>query len=348
VSDEDAACPLPASRYDRVVLGHGSGGRLSADLLRDVFLAGYGDRGPDAREDSATLAVDGGRIAMTTDAFVVHPRVFPGGDLGSLAVYGTVNDLAVSGAIPRWLTAAFVIEEGLAVDELAALVASMRAACERAAVTLVGGDTKVVDRGKGDGVFVTTTGVGVVPAGRALSATGARPGDAVLVSGTMGDHGIAILSVREGLALEGPVRSDAAPLGSLVEAVLAAAPDARCLRDPTRGGLASALTELASSSAVGVELDAAAVPVGDAVRGACEILGLDPLHVANEGKLVAIVPEASADAALAAMRAHPLGERAARVGRVVESRPGTVVLRTPLGTRRVLAMLAGEALPRIC
>ncbi len=348
MSDEGEACPIPASRYGRVVLGHGSGGRLSADLLAEVFLPGYGERGPDAREDAATLSPDAERIAVTTDAFVVHPRTFPGGDIGSLAVYGTVNDLAVAGARPEWITAAFILEEGLALGELAAIVASMRRACERADVRLVAGDTKVVDRGKGDGLFVTTTGIGRIPAGRALSATRARPGDAVLVSGTMGDHGMAILSVREGLRLEGAIESDAAPLTELVEAVLAAAPETRCMRDPTRGGLASALHELALASGVSVLCEEARVPVGAAVRGACELLGLDPLYVANEGKLVAIVPEASADAALDAMHAHPLGRAAARVGRVTERALSPVVLETALGTRRTLPLLAGEALPRIC
>jgi hydrogenase expression/formation protein HypE len=344
----DDACPVPLSRYEQVVLGHGGGGRLSADLLSQLFLPGLGDRGPDAREDQATLPVEAGRIALTTDAFVVHPRFFPGGDLGALSIYGTVNDLAVGGARPRWVAAAFVIEEGLPLAELARIVASMRAACERADVTLVTGDTKVVDRGKGDGLFITTTGVGVIPPGRALSATRARPGDAILVSGPLGDHGMAIMSVREGLELVEPIESDAAPIGGLAEALLATAPHARCMRDPTRGGLASVLNELAAASGVGVTLERARVPVRETVRGACEILGLDPLYVANEGKLVAVVPADEAEAALAALRGHPLGREAAKVGEVTDARPGTVVLETPFGTRRVLPMLSGEQLPRIC
>ncbi|MGE0788284.1 MAG: hydrogenase expression/formation protein HypE [Sandaracinaceae bacterium] len=349
MSDDDA-CPVPASRYSHVVLGHGSGGRLGHDLLHDVFLAGFGAHGPDAREDASTVRVDAlSRIAVTTDAFVVHPRTFPGGDLGSLAVYGTVNDLAVAGARPEWLTAAFILEEGLPIEELRAIVESMRIACERAHVVLVAGDTKVVDRGKGDGVFVTTTGVGRIPEGRALSARNAQPGDVVLVSGTMGDHGVAVMSARLGLELEGALASDAAPIHELCDALLAAAPNVRCMRDPTRGGLAAALNELASASAVQIELDESHVPVNDAVRGACEILGIDPLYVANEGKLVAIVPEASSDAALAALRAHPLGQDAARVGRVVPpTGSNPVIVHTALGTQRVLPLLSGEALPRIC
>ncbi|HJL17451.1 MAG TPA: hydrogenase expression/formation protein HypE [Sandaracinaceae bacterium LLY-WYZ-13_1] len=345
---DDDACPVPLSRYAQIVLGHGSGGRLSADLLREVFLAGYGDRGPDAREDQAVLEVEAGRIAVTTDAFVVHPRFFPGGDIGALSIYGTVNDLAVGGARPRWIAVAFVVEEGLPVEELARIVRSMRDACERADVTLVTGDTKVVDRGKGDGVFVTTTGVGVVPAERDLSATHARPGDVILTSGTLGDHGMAIMSVREGLALVEPIESDAAPLNGLVEALLAAVPETRAMRDPTRGGVASALTEIAAASRVGMTVFEDAVPVRDTVRGACEILGLDPLYVANEGKLLALVPAERRGAALEALRGHPLGADAAVIGEVTDRRPGTVVLRTAFGTERVLPMLSGEQLPRIC
>ena len=346
---DDPSCPLPASRYAEIELGHGSGGRLGADLLAEVFLPGFGDRAPDAREDAATLELDdGARIAVTTDSFVVHPRFFPGGDIGSLAVYGTVNDLAVAGAIPAWLTCAFILEEGLPIDELARVAASMRAACERAGVTLVAGDTKVVDHGKGDGLFVNTTGIGRVPPGRALSATRATPGDAILVSGTMGDHGVAILAVREGLELEGAVASDAAPLNGLVEALLEVAPETRCLRDPTRGGLASALNEIAAASRVGMEVREAAVPVDDTVRGACEILGLDPLTIANEGKLVAVVPDGARERALEAMRRHELGRNAAWIGRVTDGPPGRVVVETPFGTTRTLPMPSGEALPRIC
>jgi hydrogenase expression/formation protein HypE len=292
--------------------------------------------------------VRGTRLAFTTDSFVVRPLFFPGGDIGRLAVHGTVNDLAVGGARPLFLSAAFILEEGLPLTDLQRIVASMREACREAGVALVTGDTKVVDRGKGDGVFITTSGIGLVPEGRALSIHGARPGDCVLVSGTLGDHGIAIMSVREGLEFETVLESDTAPLNGLAEAVLEACPGTRCMRDPTRGGLSSVLNELAAASDVGVELDEAAIPLRPEVRGACEMLGLDPLYVANEGKLVAVVPPEDADRALAAMRAHPLGTNAAVVGTVVAKHAGMVTLRSRVGGERVVTLLAGEQLPRIC
>jgi hydrogenase expression/formation protein HypE len=342
-------CPLPRSRYDRILLGHGSGGRLTAELIQRIFLPGYGNEVLAALEDQATLPVPSGpRIAFTTDSFVVRPLFFPGGDIGKLAVHGTVNDLAVGGAVPLYLSAAFILEEGLPLDELVRIVASMREACDAAKVSLVTGDTKVVDRGKGDGVFITTTGVGVVPDGRSLSIRNARPGDRILVSGTIGDHGIAILSVREGLDFETVLESDTAPLTGLTEAILSACPRTRCMRDPTRGGVSSALNELATASGVGVKLDEAAIPLRPEVRGACEMLGLDPLYVANEGKLIAVVPPEDADRVLEAMRAHPLGRDAVAIGTVVADHPDLVTLRSLVGGERVVAMLAGEQLPRIC
>jgi hydrogenase expression/formation protein HypE len=273
---------------------------------------------------------------------------FPGGDIGKLAVHGTVNDLAVGGAIPLFLSAAFILEEGLPMEDLERIVASMRAACAEAGVSLVTGDTKVVDRGKGDGVFITTSGIGIVPDHRHMSIHAARPGDRVLVSGSLGDHGIAILSVREGIEFETVLESDTASLASLTEALLRACPAVRCMRDPTRGGLASAINELAAASNVGVRLNEKAIPIRREVHAACEMLGLDPLYVANEGKLMAIVPPASAGAALAAMRRHPLGEAAAEIGEVVDDHPGLVVLKSVIGGERVVSMLAGEQLPRIC
>jgi hydrogenase expression/formation protein HypE len=347
--DEERGCPAPLSVYERVVLGHGSGGRLAADLLTGLFLPGLGRPPGAVLEDQATVLLGrAGRIAITTDAFVVRPIFFPGGDIGKLAVNGTVNDLAVGGAAPRFLAAAFILEEGLALASLRRVVASMREACAVAGVELVTGDTKVVERGKGDQVFITTTGVGVVPDGRSLSIAAARPGDRILVSGTIGDHGVAILSVREGLAFETELASDTAPLADLAETILSAAPDTRCMRDPTRGGVSSALNELAAASGVGVELTEAALPVHDAVRSACELLGLDPLYVANEGKLVAVVPPHQADAALEAMRRHPLGRDAAAIGTIVAGHAGVVTMRSLLGGTRVVPMLAGEQLPRIC
>jgi hydrogenase expression/formation protein HypE len=348
------SCPLPQSRCDRVLLGHGSGGQLTADLIGRLFLPAFGNEVLAALEDQATLSLSAGngveaaRIAFTTDAFVVRPLFFPGGDIGKLAVHGTVNDLAVGGARPLFLSAAFILEEGLPLADLERIVASMRDACREAGVALVTGDTKVVDRGKGDGAFITTSGIGLVPEGRVLSIHAARPGDRILVSGTLGDHGVAILSVREGLEFETILESDSAPLHGLAEAVLDACPSTRCMRDPTRGGLSSALNELAAASRVGVELDEAAIPLRPEVQGACEMLGLDPLYVANEGKLIAVVPPEDAGRALAAMRAHPLGRNAAAIGTVLADHPGMVLLRSRVGGERVVTLLAGEQLPRIC
>jgi len=330
-------CPLPIGQYDRIVLGHGSGGRLSAELVARVFAP------PPPLEDQATLALDASRIAMTTDAFVVRPLFFPGGDIGRLAIDGTVNDLAVGGAIPRWISAAFILEEGLPIVDLHRIVQSMRRACDEAEVRLVTGDTKVVERGKGDGVFITTTGIGVVPAGLELSIANARVGDRIVVSGPLGDHGVALLSVRDGTALETDLVSDVAPVTGLVRALLAAVPNVRCMRDPTRGGLASATTELAQASRVGVRLDERALPLRDAVRAACELWGLDPLHMASEGRVMAVVPAADADRALAA-----LGNDAAIVGECVDAHAGMVTLASRAGGERIVAMLAGEPLPRIC
>lgn len=349
MTDVLTACPLPAGHYDRIVLGHGSGGRLTADLVSRVFLPAFQNDVLAALEDQATVSVGGGtRLALTTDAFVVRPIFFPGGDIGRLAVHGTVNDLAVGGAEPLFLTAAFILEEGLELAELARVVDSMRRACAEARVTLVAGDTKVVDRGKGDRIFITTTGVGVVPAGRSLSIAAARPGDCVLVSGTIGDHGIAIMSVREGLEFETALESDSACLTDLVRVVLAASSEVRGMRDPTRGGLASALNEVATAARVGVTIDEAAIPIRREVASACEVLGLDPLYVASEGKLVAVVAPGDAGRVLAAMRTHPLGERAAIVGEIVAEHPGMVTQRSRVGGERIVTMLAGEQLPRIC
>lgn len=343
------ACPVPVSRYDCVVLGHGSGGRLTAELIERMFLPAFDNSVLRALEDQAVLSVGGGlRIAITTDSFVVRPLFFPGGDIGSLAVHGTVNDLAVGGAIPRFLSAAFILEEGFPLEDLARIVASMRDACRAVDVDLVAGDTKVVDRGKGDGVFITTTGVGLMPAGCSLSIRNARPGDAVLVSGTMGDHGVAIMSLREGIEFETALESDTAPLHDLAKTMLRACPAIRCMRDPTRGGLASALNEMAIASKVGVRLRDEAVPVRQEVSAACEMLGLDPIYVANEGKLMAIAPREDAEELLAAMRAHPLGQNAAIIGDVTDNHPGMVVRKSMIGGERIVGLLPGEQLPRIC
>ena len=317
-------------------------------------MPGLGNEVLAALEDQATVRLPraagkpGARIAFTTDSFVVRPLFFPGGDIGRLAVHGTVNDLAVGGAEPLFLSAAFILEEGTPLEDLRRIVASMRAACDEAGVALVTGDTKVVERGKGDQVFITTSGVGVVPEGLSLSIHAARPGDRVLVSGTVGDHGIAIMSVREGIEFETVLESDSAPLTGLTRAMLAACPGTRCMRDPTRGGLSGALNELAAASRVGVEITEAALPLRPEVRAACEMLGLDPLYVANEGKLIAVAPPAEAERLLEVMRGHPLGRDAAVIGEVVAEHPGMVVMRSLIGGQRVVTLLAGEQLPRIC
>jgi hydrogenase expression/formation protein HypE len=352
--DGFGTCPVPRSRYDRILLGHGSGGQLTADLIRRLFVPGFGNEVLAALEDQATVTLNGfadpkgPRIAFTTDSFVVRPLFFPGGDIGRLAVHGTVNDLAVGGAEPLYLSAAFILEEGLPLTDLERIVASMRQACKEAGVELVTGDTKVVDRGKGDQVFITTSGIGFVPDGRSLSISAARPGDRILVSGTIGDHGIAIMSVREGIEFETVLESDCAPLIGLTRVMLEACPAIRCMRDATRGGLSSALNELAAASRVGVELEERAIPLRPEVRGACEMLGLDPLYVANEGKLIAVVPAEDAKRLLEAMRSTPLGKNAAIIGEVVADHSGMVLMRSLVGGERVVTMIAGEQLPRIC
>jgi hydrogenase expression/formation protein HypE len=341
-------CPVPAAAKDHVSLGHGSGGKLSAELMREVFLPAFSNETLARLDDQAVLNLGSARVAFTTDSFVVKPLFFPGGDIGSLAVHGTVNDLAMGGAKPLFLSVAFIIEEGLSMETLRRIVASLGRAAEACGVQVVTGDTKVVDKGSGDGVFINTTGLGMVPDGLFLSASQARAGDAIVLSGFIGDHGIAILGEREGLEFDCPVASDSAPLHELVADMLRTTDAIRCLRDPTRGGVSSALNEIAAQSRVGMLLEEETIPVREAVRGACEMLGLDPLYVANEGKLLAIVDPSAADKLLAAMRANPLGRDARRIGTVTKSDPGWVTMRTVLGTTRIVDMLAGDQLPRIC
>lgn len=345
----DATCPAPATS-DRILLGHGSGGTLSDRLVREVFLEAFDDPTLHRLEDQAVIdgPPPGARLALTTDAFVVSPIEFPGGDVGTLAVCGTVNDLAVGGAVPVSLTAAFILEEGTPIDLVKRVARSMAEAARRVPVAIVAGDTKVVERGKGDGVFVVTTGLGFVPPSRVLTITSARPGDVVLVSGPVGDHGIAVLSVREGLAFETDLVSDVAPLSGLVEALLTACPEVRWMRDPTRGGVAGVLVDLAEGAGLGIQVDERAIPLRDPVRAACELLGLDPLFVACEGRLVAVVPEHAAARAVSALCDHPLGREAAVVGRVTDEHPGRVAMKVATGARRWVSRLAGEQLPRIC
>ncbi|MDP2402151.1 MAG: hydrogenase expression/formation protein HypE [Actinomycetota bacterium] len=335
-------------RADRILLAHGSGGTMMRELVEDVFIKDFDDEVLSRLDDAAALTVTGDRIAMSTDTYVVSPLFFPGADIGRLAVCGTVNDVATSGAVPLYLSVAFILEEGFPIEDLRRILVSMREAAAEAGVRIVTGDTKVVEKGHGDGVYINTAGVGVLAAGIDLSGSHCRPGDRVLLSGTLGDHGIAVISKREGLSFTTDIQSDAAPLNHLVAAVVAAAPDVRCFRDPTRGGLASTLNELASASGVSITVEENDVPVRDQVRGASEMLGYDVFQVANEGKMVAVVPAEQADAALEAMRGAPYGEDAAIIGTVDETAPGKVYVHTSFGSTRIMDMLVGEQLPRIC
>lgn len=358
--DADAAptidvggCALPRDDREVVTLAHGGGGALTRELIETVFLPALGNPVLLRREDAgvveiASAVAGGGRLAVSTDCHVVQPLVFPGGSIGELAVHGTVNDLAMTGAAPRFLTAGFVIEEGLPITTLSGIVARMGGAARAAGVAVVAGDTKVVERGRGDGLAIVTTGIGIVPGGISLGPGHVRAGDAVIVSGTLGEHGMAVMSVRESLGFEADIASDSAPLHELVGALLAACPATRMLRDPTRGGLAAALNEIATAAGIGIEIDEAAVPVRAVVVAACEMLGLDPLTVANEGKFVAIVPADSETAALEALRSHPQGRAAVRIGRIVPRHPGVVALATRVGGSRVVPLPIGADLPRIC
>jgi hydrogenase expression/formation protein HypE len=344
-----STCPLPISDYPHVVMAHGGGGKLSKQLIDAVFLGAYGNSSLAMLHDGAVLDVRGARLAFSTDSFVIDPPFFPGGNIGSLAVHGTVNDLAMCGAQPLALSAGYILEEGFPMEDLWRIALSMRDAAAAIGVPIVTGDTKVVDRGKGDGVFINTTGIGLIADGVDISPARARRGDVVIVSGPIASHGIAIMSLREGIEFETAVQTDSAALNTLVRALLdAAGAGVHVLRDPTRGGVASALNEIAISAEVGIRISEAAVPVLEEVRGACEILGLDPLYVANEGKLVTFVAEDAADRALAALHAHPLGRDAAVIGEVVGEHPGRVFQRSRIGGMRVVEMLTGEQLPRIC
>jgi hydrogenase expression/formation protein HypE len=356
-------CPRPLQNYPTIVMGHGSGGKMMADLIEHLFAPAFDNEWLGQMGDATALTTDGGtwteKIAFTTDSFVVNPLFFPGGNIGELAIYGTVNDLTMRGAKPLFLSAGFILEEGLPMETLGNVVTAMAAACKKAGVKISTGDTKVVQKGHGDGLYINTSGIGMLPPGRDIAPQNARPGDVVIVSGTMGDHGMAIMSVREGLTFESQIRSDTAPLNGLVDAMISASKTSEvletsevcpihCLRDATRGGLAAVLNELAIASKVGIEFDETKVPVRFEVRAACEMLGLDPFYIANEGKLVAILPEATAEKTLSAMHNHEYGRDAAIIGRVVTEHSGLVTAKTEIGGMRVVDLPAGELLPRIC
>ncbi len=344
-----AACPLPVPDPPAILMAHGGGGRLTQTLIERLFVPSFDNPALRELHDGAILDVAGTSVAFTTDSFVVSPLFFPGGDIGSLAVHGTVNDLAMCGARPLALSAGLILEEGLPLPDLTRIVHSMQESARSVGVPIVTGDTKVVDRGKGDGVFINVTGIGLVPPGVSISPRNARPGDAVLLSGPIAVHGIAIMSVREGLSFSTALRSDTAPLHDVVATLLASVPGrVHVLRDPTRGGVASTLNEISSAARVAIRIEEGRIPVDEEVRGACEILGLDPLYVANEGKFVAIVEHQAAETALAALRAHPLGQGAAIIGEVASEPAGKVLLKSRIGGLRVVDLLAGEQLPRIC
>ena len=342
------ACPIPISDYPQVMLAHGGGGKLSQQIIQKMIVPQFKNDLLDQLHDGAVFTLDGVRLAFSTDSYVVNPIFFPGGDIGELAVNGTVNDLAMCGARPLFLSAAFIIEEGFPMDDLWRVILSMQSAATKAGVKLVTGDTKVVDRGKGDKIFINTSGIGVVDTGIQIGSRNARVGDAVIISGPIAVHGIAIMSVREGLEFESQIESDTAALNHLVMSMVAASKNIHVLRDPTRGGVASSLNEIAESSRVGIKIDEEKIPITEPVRGACEILGLDPLYVANEGKLIAFVSPGDVESMLSVMRQNPLGKESAVIGEVVGDHPGTVVMRTSIGGSRVVDMLSGEQLPRIC
>jgi len=346
--DFNQTCPLPIGSYPTVLLAHGGGGRLMQQLIDQVFAPAFSNPALDARHDAALVAAGGARLALTTDSYVVKPLFFPGGDIGSLAINGTVNDLAMAGARPLALSAGFILEEGFAIDTLTRVVASMRAAAAEAGVHIVTGDTKVVDRGKGDGLFINTAGIGIIEHELTIGPAGVRPGDTVVLSGDLGRHGIAIMATREGLAFESTIESDCAPLVSPVLDLIAAGVAVHCLRDLTRGGLASALNEIATAGGCGISIDERAIPVREDVRGACELLGFDPLYVANEGRFVAFVPADQAEGALNVLRRHAVSSGAVVIGAASDDPSRLVTMKTGIGASRVVDMLSGEQLPRIC
>ncbi len=346
--DFNLSCPIPIGQYPQVLLAHGGGGKLMHQLIEQMFVPAFGNPLLGSRHDGAVLEMNGARLAFTTDSYVVRPIFFPGGDIGTLAINGTVNDLAMCGARPLYLSAGFILEEGLPMESLWRIVQSMQRAAEEAGVQLVTGDTKVVDKGKGDGIFINTAGVGLIDHAQVIAPASVRAGDAVLLSGDLGRHGISIMATREGLSFESEIESDCAPLADLVRRMIEAGVELHCLRDLTRGGLASALVEISEVSGLQIRIDENAIPVREDVRGACEILGLDPLYLANEGRFVVFLPATHADRALAILTAHPLGQNAALIGRAEQGSSNHVLIRSSIGALRIVDMFSGEQLPRIC
>jgi hydrogenase expression/formation protein HypE len=346
--DFSVSCPIPIERYPQILMAHGGGGKLMHQLIEEMFVPTFGNSMLNVRHDAATMNLQGGRFAFTTDSYVVQPLFFPGGDIGSLAVNGTVNDLAMAGARPLYLSAGFILEEGLPMETLWRVVQSMQQAAQTAKVQIITGDTKVVDRGKGDGIFINTAGIGSVEHAQRIAPQQVQPGDVLLLNGDIGRHGMAIMAVREGLAFENTIESDSAPLANLVLALLAEEIEIHCMRDLTRGGLASALNEIAEVAGITIAIDESLILVREDIQGACEILGLDPLYVANEGRFIAFVPEAEGERALAILRSHPLGAEACIIGRVEAKQRSLVMMRNSIGTHRIIDMLSGEQLPRIC
>ncbi|MFN3135969.1 MAG: hydrogenase expression/formation protein HypE [Candidatus Kryptonium sp.] len=341
-------CPKPLANYEKILLGHGSGGKLTAELIKNVFLPAFDNPYLSELGDQAVVNINGVKIAFTTDSYVVNPIFFPGGNIGELAVNGTVNDLAVGGAKPLFISAGFIIEEGFPISDLCLIVESMKRACEKAGVVLVTGDTKVVEKGKGDKIFINTSGIGIIEHDVEISPRRVKPGDKILINGPIGLHGIAILSKREGIEFEIEIESDTAPLNYIVQDILSVSQNIHWMRDPTRGGISSALNELAQSANIGVEIWESEIPIPEPVKAACEMLGLDPLYVANEGKLIAVVSAEDAEKILEAMKKNPLGKEAKIIGEITEEHPGVVLMKTVIGGKRVVDMLAGEQLPRIC
>lgn len=342
------SCPIPKSDYDRVLLAHGGGGTLSQQLIQKLFFSQFDNDILNTGHDSAMFEINGSRLAFTTDSYVVQPIFFPGGNIGDLAVNGTVNDLSVSGAKPLYISAGFIIEEGFEIEELWKIVLSMKNAADKAGVKIVTGDTKVVDHGKGDKIFINTAGIGLIEKGVNISPGNCAEGDAIILSGRIADHGITIMSAREGLEFETTIESDSAPLYGLISGVLKVTKNIHVMRDPTRGGIASALNEIAQSSKKGIRIYEDRIPVADEVKGACEILGLDPLYIANEGKVLIFVPAAESSKVLETMRNHPIGKDSSIIGEVTKEDPGLVTMKTSIGSSRIVDMISGEQLPRIC